>query len=585
MKKQKFRNDQGAALMLSLIFMMAMAIIVAAMANRNLNQTRQVVLYTDFNDALAGVEAALALARAELKGGAGTNFSDLDGMIGVKAGQKFEHVPSFDPEKAAPIELASMPNVEYFAYTIPWATDGKDNNGDENTDEEAEEDYFTVYALARATGGGAERTVEVVMKSSNVNIWTNAIFAGEGKARGLINGNVEIHGSVHLLGTGLNPGDEAVSAIELSGTCLIHNNYNTSGSNAPTSDQWGRIPAPPTTSVDGELVSTLNAKLRVKKGLVGLSGNSEIGEVNVAGNPDKEMMDGIFVNDGWTGNALDADGNPVNTYSDNGSANGYDLGGAIPMPIYADDGGRDHLAYFLEEDGVGEGFHVPYVGDLTIANDGTSFYWNSTTGDMFEAVDPVTTGPPDSHHDGIPLPNKGTLSNTDHYIYFDADAGELTVNGRVAVDGNILFTDDGGGSNEILYTGKGSILAYDADASGDGGDVDIDISLLTMNADGTTELSFPDNLLGVMAEDQMNIADSAQMTIMGGFYAQGEVMVNQQTNIFGTIVGNDFNMGGQLPGIYQVPGLEDAWQADVRMIGANPVRFIAPVSWRELGVG
>ena len=176
------------------------------------------------------------------------------------------------------------------------------------------------------------------------------------------------------------------------------------------------------------------------------------------------------------------------------------------------------------------------------------------------------------------------MVDTHHYIYFDAIAGELTINGRVAVDGDIIFSDDLGGQNEILYTGKGTMMAYDANGDGDGGDVNVDISLLTQNADGSTAGSFPNNLLGLMAEGQMILADSAQMTIMGGFYAQGEILVASQTNIFGTIVGNDFNMGGQVPAIFQVLGLENAWGGDVRMIGARTVRIVSPISWRELGV-
>jgi hypothetical protein len=557
--------------------MMAMAILIAAMANRNLNQINQVTAYTNFNDTLEGVEAALAFARTELNGATGDAADMKDGMVGVNAGANFDGLPTFDETKVTPITMDSMPGVEFFAYTVAWATDGEDNNGFGGTDEEDEEDYFTVYAFARTTDGGVERKTEVVMNGSNVNIWSNAIFAGTGQAGGLINGNVEVHGSVHLLGTGLDPGDEAVSALELSGTSLIHNNYETSGANTPDADIWARIPAPPTTTVNGETVDTLNAKLRVKQGLVGLSGNSEIGEADVAGNSNKELMDGIYVNDGWTGNGLDANGNPQSTYSDNGYSNGYDLGGAVPMPTFSDDGGVDHLAYYQEN-------VTSYAGDMTISSGGTGFYWNATTGDYIESVAAVTTGPAAGRHGGIPLPDKSVLDPAENYIYFDAATAELTINGRVPVDGNILFSDDGG-PNEIQYTGKGTLLAYDADLSGDGGNVTINISLLTKNADGTTAASFPQNLLGVQAENQMNIANTSQMTIMGGFYSQGVVMLNRQTNIFGTIVGNDFNMGGQVPGIYQVPGLEDNWSANQRMIGANVVRFYSPISWRELGVG
>ena len=63
------------------------------------------------------------------------------------------------------------------------------------------------------------------MAAEDVNVWRNALFAGTGQAGGLISGNVSVHGSVHLLGDDLLEGVEALEALDMGGTSLIHNNY------------------------------------------------------------------------------------------------------------------------------------------------------------------------------------------------------------------------------------------------------------------------------------------------------------------------------------------------------------------------
>ena len=565
------KKDEGAALILAMIFLVAMAIMVAALADRTRNQTNQITNYSNFEDLLHGIESGVSMARAEINGQRGTNAVDTDGFVGLDPSFDItSENPWFGDTAVTPEQMDSMSGVEYFAYALDWTDDGLDNNGDGTVDELAEEDYYTVYSFARA--GASTRRVEVVMEAANINVWTNAIFAGSGQAGNLINGNVSIHGSVHLLGDELEEGDVAVAALDLSGTSLIHNNYD-----GLSNDLRTRVPTPPTTVVDGETVETLDAKLRVKNGLVGLSGNSEIGQPAQTGNTIKELMDGVYVNDGWTGNGLDADGNPINVYSDNGFDNPYDLGSAIPFPTFADDGGRDHLAYYLETNAnVLQGLQHVYDGDMEIEAD-ENFYWNATLG--IEVVGGTV---------GIGLmPTAATLSTlaNQFYVWFDATSNRMYINGRIPVDGNIVMDRGSGNDSSISYTGKGSLLAYDANSSGDGGDVAIEVNLRSMNANGTTAGSFPgNNLIGIMAEDDMELGIDSQLEIMGGFYAQDQIILNKQTTIMGTIVGDMFNMGGQVPDIYQVPELVNEWETVMRMIGAETVRFVSPLAWREIGV-
>ncbi len=562
------RGEEGMALVLALIVLVSMALTLGFLADRTRTQMAQTESYIEFQDALLGAEAGYATALAELNGASGDEDLDKDGLVGLDpdydlSGDK----PTFETDGVKPWTMASMPGIDYFAFSYDWSVDGLDNNGDGTKDEVAEEDYYTIYAYAR--GGNSIRRIEAIVEGGNVNVWNNAVFAGSGQAGALINGNVSIHGSVHLLGDNLGNGDLAVAAIDLTGTSMIHNNYV-----GLAAGLAGMVPALKTVTHAGESVQSLDAKLRVKNGLVGLSGNSEVGEANVTGNAVKETMDGVYVSDGYTGNALNADGTPKQMYSDNGVLNGYDLGDAVPFPTFANDVGGDHLGNYLTNDAANVGLHFVKTGNVAITLN-QNYYWNATTGT--ESVN-------QSLGAGT-MPTSASLNANHYYIWFDAATNRLRVNGRVPIDGNLTINPGTGADKTLNYTGKATILAYDADSSGNGGDVTVEASMLTMNANGTTTNSFPqNNLLGLMAQDDMMLGISSQLNIMGGFYSQDQISLNKQSTIMGTIVGNIFNMGGQVPDIYQVPALQDAWTTNMKMIGATPVEFLSPLSWRELGV-
>src|SRR5690606_29144735 len=109
----------------------------------------------------------------------------------------------------------------------------------------------------------------------------------------------------------------------------------------------------------------------------------------------KETMDGVFVNDGWTGNKVDGNGDPQSVYSDNGWDNGYDMGDQVEYPTYDDDGGRDHLEYYLETSTTaGQGLHHVHTGNLTIQPGGGNVYWNATTGQKIVGSNPGQNGMP-----------------------------------------------------------------------------------------------------------------------------------------------------------------------------------------------
>lgn len=570
--RKKGRREEGMALVMAMFFIGIGLIVVGALMTRSLQQRTVVEQYEDYTTTFQGLEAALSQCKVELENGE-------DGIIGMENwtpvydGNKQILLPEMDADGITPQTLISMDEVSFAAYTVRWENDGRDNNGDGVIDDVSEKDMYSIYAMAR--NGANDRQVEAVYEGSNVNVWENAIFAGSGQAGGLINGNVSIHGSVHLLGDSLLDGALALAAIDLSGTSLIHNNY----AGVPAYLQ-ARVPALSQTVFEGETVYTLEAKLRAKAGLVGMSGNSEIGEPQQAGNNYKETMDGLYVTSGWTGNSVKDDGNrgdPTAAFSDNGWDESYDLGDKVPFPLLTDDWRDPVNGAKVQNPATGTWYtHQDYFNQVLVASptnpsDGTytgnivlnvktsKFYWNATTGQVLNGSLPAT--PP---------------AATDDYIWFDSATDIMKVNGQIRINGNLTFTGQGG-DRTVNYSGRAALLVY--------GDVTIDTNLITCNNGVATNTanSFPvNNILGIMASNNMTVGSTAQLDIMGAFYAQKKITSAKQTNVMGTFVSNYFDMGTNVPNIYQVPALAD--HLPLGMIGNYPILAISQVSWRELGV-
>ncbi len=364
--------------------------------------------------------------------------------------------------------------------------------------------------------------------------------------------------------------------MEMSGTSLIHNNYE-----GMTADLFQRIPPLPTVDIDGVQAATLEAMLRVRQGLVSMSGNSEIGQSQPVGAAYKGAMDGVYVNDGWTGNSVINDGGrgtPTRVTSDNGWDALYDLGQKLDFPLLSHDwrepdGSRivnsntgnwySHEDYFsqvlladpvIPDDGI-------FEGNLNInARNSPSIYWNATTDEYLTgaAADAATPG------------------TNDDYLQYNASNKVLRMNGQIRVNGDLSFTGQGN-DRTIHYTGRAAFLAY--------GDVNIDANLLACNNGNPTNIvnSFPqNNIIGVMASQNMMVGGSAQLNIMGAFYAQGTVSSQRQSNILGSFVANYFDMGTNVPSIFQVPTMAD--NLPYGMIGNYPLLSMSQVSWREIGI-
>lgn len=484
-------NERGSMLIISYFVIVVLIGLGAALSTLAVNEgkisERQRLRTVAFNIAEAGLERALYDLRQDFVTATGTPSwadGDINGM-------------TIGPDTA-----------NY--YAIPYGSTSV-NDGSYTVSLMNVTGQDDVWVRSVGTIDDLSHTIEVYVRMVDISPWGNAIFAGRGASGTMINGNVDIRGSVHILGDALNPGD---LAVDLGGTAeLVGNNYST----MPAVLQ-NLVPALPTVNYNGEMVESLGAELRVKSGIVGLSGSSTVGEADIAGNAYKETVDAVYVTDGWGGNQ-----GAASVHSDNGTTSAYDLGDAIEFPSLSD----PYLGYATYQDYLKANALV-LTNELSSVNPGSSF----------------------------------SYSNANGSISMDG-SGNLTVDGIVYVDGNNDMSLSKQGNNEtITYSGKGSLLVT--------GDVHIQTNLVTSGAE-----SFPTDIIGIMTPNNVNI-DASQLDVMGLLYAENTIAVSKQTDLVGTIVSNYFDMGTNVPAIFQVP--ETVNNMPPGMIGSN-AKWYMVVAW------
>jgi len=488
---KKLRKEDGSALMMALLIMLMLTLIFAAAVSTSVTdidiaknqKERTLAFYT----AEAGLEMAIGVLR--------TNFKELNNDT-----------------------------LESWINANSAVGDGNFSVGVTGTSP-----FKTLTSDGFNRDGEAIVQVTVKRKRSPVNIWDNIVFAGTGQMGGVINGNVNLHGSVHILGDNLNDGD---MAMEMSGAGNIHNNYT--GITAALSS---RLPSLDTTTFNGEVVSTLDAELRVKKGRVDISGTSNAGFPDVSGGSPqiKETLDGTYVSDGYGGNQGES-----NVYSDNGASEGYDVGDAINMP--------------------------DLNGSYTDPNTGITYptYMNYLQNNALVISGNLTLKPGQAE----PL-----ISNGFGSISMDA-AGNLQISGIVYVTGDIEIEAGQGGDRHIpvIFDGKGTLVS----------EQDINVSTHVLS-NGT----FPtDDVLGFIAADDIGIGigpGDAHLNIMGAFFALDEITNKKQNQLAGAMVSNYFQIDN-VPDLFHVPSLVD--NLPPGMPGGQTIDVytykIVNGTWREL---
>ncbi len=405
-------------------------------------------------------------------------------------------------------------------------------------------DKDEIWVKSTGTVKDIPKTVQMYVRIENVFPWNNAVFAGIGTAAGtVIEGNSLIHGSVLILGAETE--SDAI-AMDTTGAAGIRNNYEgmPDGSGG-TVNLVDKVPPLPTTAFNGEWVDSLEAKLRVKRGKTGLSGTATVGQPDGGGNSFKETMDGVYASDGYGGNQ-----GANNVYSDNGTGNPYDLADIVQFPS-------------LKLDYVD-----PITGETTPGY--TYLHWladNSRHISQNEISSNITDF-------DYPFDGKGSIN-------WDQSEGKLTVDGIVWVEANSL--DLGKKDKTIEYDGSGTIVVVKYGSDEIGGDIQVHGDLITEGMDngpGGTQ-GFPNNALGLIT-DNLYLATGAgesQLTMTGAFFAEDQIVSAKQNEIGGTFLSNNFDMGMNVPRIYQVPELAD--NLPPGMPGGTPIWHIITSQWSE----
>ncbi len=442
------------------------------------------------------------------------------------------------------------------------------------------------WITATVTYLGKTKSIRGSLSAKDLGIWNNAVFAGSGAAGRSINGNVDIRGSVHVLGEGepyvdtngdgtwtraetfndkngngvWDPGelftdsngdnvwtaaepyndinknglyDSPVSASEMSsdfsGGAMIGNNYT--GMDATLESQVAASP-----KKNG--IETLSAELRVKHGKVAISGTATVGQSGtIDGGTSKATLDGVYVNDGWTGNK-----GASSVYSDNGTSNAYDVESLdVSMPLLSGIGAKE----YEDPSGTMWSNQETYMNSRSLTIPKTSITASSAA---------FAYGP-DGYGNSIAfVPATGSTPAL------------LTVTGIIKVaDGFQL-----GAQDTIRYSGNGTFWCP--------GTIKID-----GNFTPAPGLSFPVTArVGFVAKDSIKLASgggSSQLTMAAAFYAQNSITSQKQNKIAGTFVATTFDMGTNVPNIYQIPVLKS--NLPPAMPGSDPIIYLRLKGWRE----
>jgi hypothetical protein len=137
------------------------------------------------------------------------------------------------------------------------------------------------------------------------------------------------------------------------------------------------------------------------------------------------------------------------------------------------------------------------------------------------------------------------------------------------VEGDVNFNKKGR-KKLITYQGKGSLASV--------GTVGINCDLLTFSFSTYPAV----DILGVMALNEINF-NSSQLQVMGVFYAENKIVSQKQTSVAGTFFSNYFDMGQNVPAIYQVP--EVVGNLPPGMIGDMHIWVVKKTTWGEIPNG
>jgi hypothetical protein len=350
-----------------------------------------------------------------------------------------------------------------------------------------------------------------------LTVWDNALFGGAGQGGNAINGNVQVRGSMHVIG---QPGDEIISG----GTAWVMNSYR--NLLADYGAEGVKLPPLPTVDYNGELVESLDAEVRVKQGTITLSGSAEWGQTDASGDGFKETLDGFY--------------NDANLNITSGSAG-----------VYADENG--------DYDATGIAF--PTLDDP---------YYDASTGTLYPehrlylATNSLTLP---VNEISVDTPAFNVSDGSGNSAQWNPVTGELAISGIVKTAGDL---DLGKKDYDVTYSGTGTLFSI--------GDVRIHSNLLPSGDYLDTSGGTVHNL-GVIADANMELAaggGESAIKVMAALYAEGATTIRKQTNVAGAVVAQAFDLGNQVPSVWQVPKLST--NLPPGMPGSEPMLFVTGVA-------
>jgi hypothetical protein len=444
------------------------------------------------------------------------NFGDFDADIPSQFGTPFSasNIGGNPGNAVAPYGVEDLGSGKYRVLILRDAS-------------KPDEVYFRSYAEHST---GARKIIQVHLKMNKIDVWQNAVFAGRGSASAAITGNINVAGSVHVLGTG------DINEYTISGNAGVFNGYNGMGvskggtSNFTTADLVGRIDLTTldTVTIAGSEVYTLNSEFRAKNVNVTVSGAGTIGDAGGGGGLDpgiasyaglnfKSLMDGIYANEGITGSSYYADNK-----EEDGTVPDYDLGDKIQMPSFEDP--------YIDDAGTTWDTYQDYIETESLTMDK-----NAACNLIPGVTSAFING--DSNDDGVCTEADGNC------VKWDPGTGSkdstIEIAGRVKFDstcGNTEF-QIGEGNDVITYKGKGLIYG--------GKDMLIRGSLVTDDAGGDKFIR--DSLMGLLTPGNMKAAEGggdANAIIMAGIFASEMFSTENPSQIIGTVVSDLFCLGG-----------------------------------------
>lgn len=495
----RIKNEQGMGLVLALLMLAIVGALGATIITSNMADLQISTNYSHRSVAFYAADSGIETAARDLLSDPGWILAYLDittweALDPIPDGVSVNGVPitSFEPGdvSAGYWQFGGRTAVGDGAYTreirLPPAPDIVDGEG-----------TVTFTVRSRGDGGVIETARQVVRADIELDldaygVWDNAIFAGDGQTGNLINGNVAIRGSVHVLG------DEAApQTIQFGGTADIRNNYSDAADHFGATDA-AKLPALDLVEFNGEMVESLESIIRLEHANVELGGSSDIGAVDVTGNAVKETMDSIRSD----GTISPAEKVHADEWAD------YDT----------------------------QGVEFPTLDDPYVAADGSVWATHRDFLENRSLLLPLDEISPD-------VPDFSYSDAWGNSISWDRSDAELTIEGivRVAQDLRLGKQHGNPGRRGFEYEGTGTLYAP--------GRIEIDGPVVPEDA------YLADGNLGLIAGTDIYIDYTAQINVFAAIYAQREVRIAKQTNIAGAVVASSFDLGTNVPSIFQVPDL------------------------------